>query len=650
MKSKSNEIKNKEDINSKTIKKKVFTGNINSEGHSLKKEVPSFRITLRKAEENLKMGNSNKANDYLLKIQPWASIKQLKSRISEVIGISKRNMQLRLFYKNQELSEKLSINDYKIEEEKNPVVYYQKFVLDKNYYIKVFANFHCHQMLRKHIQEVEDAFANNIFPKKVVDGTSGTYFMLNLKKEKIAVFKPFDEEAYAPNNPKNYKGQFGSPSFREGVLSGEGIIREYAAYILDVKNIFNVPQTTIVEVAHSFFNKTTNLMDQSSIVNSEFVHNFLLEDSTVNITEKNMDQVQIKKMIKKRSIDKTGINEKDYLQFDSEEDSGEEEDDKATNDIFKPRYRFITKKYGSFQRFIKNTEIAANYSFSLYTKDDVHKIAILDMRICNCDRNEENILVKRLRNKETKKDYYALYPIDHSLSFPDCLNIYDYELCWTGWDQISEPLSEDLVKYIKSIDILGDMKYLSNSIKLRENCWKIFRVCNTTLKVGVENGLNLLEIANMLYKVEYGNDAHSVVEDIIKKTDSLCNQMKIDTKLNSLLNQMNIDEGKVIQRTEKRRGTGIKRSTSEPNLKFLEDEETAPSVSELKNKITEINERKPKSKKKDQNKIIFDSPYNQMYFNYFEIFLLEHIRKKFPEKFTEKKEDEKETKESKESE
>lgn len=51
--------------------------------------------------------------------------------------------------------------------------------------------------------------------------------------------------------------------------------------------------------------------------------------------------------------------------------------------------------------------------------EEVHKIGILDIRIINCDRNEANILVKKLIHKETKKKFFKLIPIDHGLSLPD---------------------------------------------------------------------------------------------------------------------------------------------------------------------------------------------------------------------------------------
>lgn len=60
-----------------------------------------------------------------------------------------------------------------------------------------------------------------------------------------AIFKPFDEEPFTPNNPKGYIGKVGSPAFkfllkyiwcikiiRPGVRSGESAVREVAAYLL----------------------------------------------------------------------------------------------------------------------------------------------------------------------------------------------------------------------------------------------------------------------------------------------------------------------------------------------------------------------------------------------------------------------------------
>ena len=86
-------------------------------------------------------------------------------------------------------------------------------------------------------------------------------------------------------------------------------------------------------------------------------------------------------------------------------------------------------------------------SAKLFDVEEVHRIAILDIRTLNCDRNEANLLVKKMaildneREKAVKSKYYKLIPIDHGLSFPDNLEIYDYQLVWMNYPQATRPFS-----------------------------------------------------------------------------------------------------------------------------------------------------------------------------------------------------------------
>lgn len=80
---------------------------------------------------------------------------------------------------------------------------------------------------------------------------------------------------------------------------------------------------------------------------------------------------------------------------------------------------------------MKNNGPIENYSPDLFSVDEIHKIAILDMRIMNLDRNSENILV-RVKVVNGKKQY-KLIPIDHGLSIPDNLAINSYDLCWLSY-------------------------------------------------------------------------------------------------------------------------------------------------------------------------------------------------------------------------
>ena len=54
-------------------------------------------------------------------------------------------------------------------------------------------------------------------------------------------------------------------------------------------------------------------------------------------------------------------------------------------------------KFGSLQAFVENKgslEDRGSDYLAQFPKDEIHKIAILDLRILNIDRNEANILVQ----------------------------------------------------------------------------------------------------------------------------------------------------------------------------------------------------------------------------------------------------------------
>lgn len=90
-------------------------------------------------------------------------------------------------------------------------------------------------------------------------------------------------------------------------------------------------------------------------------------------------------------------------------------------------------KFGSLQYYVESEGPIENFSPDLFHKDEVHKIAILDLRILNLDRNECNILVRNKINRRTGKKVRALVPIDHGLCIPDNLAICSFDLAWLSW-------------------------------------------------------------------------------------------------------------------------------------------------------------------------------------------------------------------------
>ena len=116
----------------------------------------------------------------------------------------------------------------------------------------------------------------------------------------------------------------------------------------------------------------------------------------------------------------------------------------------------IGLKFGSLQKFCKNIGAIENYSADMFHKDEVHKIAILDLRMLNLDRNEQNILVQVKKKKELdhrgrtiERKVKTLVPIDHGLCIPDNLAICTFDLAWLAWRQASKPFSAKTLEYIE---------------------------------------------------------------------------------------------------------------------------------------------------------------------------------------------------------
>lgn len=106
------------------------------------------------------------------------------------------------------------------------------------------------------VQEAEEELKRGISPRLVTVGASGAYWMRRSTGSKIAIFKPFDEELFAPNNPLGgfRRGVLGQRHLRRGIRVGEGAHREVAAYLVDQFFSFGiVPQTCYASFTHRIF-------------------------------------------------------------------------------------------------------------------------------------------------------------------------------------------------------------------------------------------------------------------------------------------------------------------------------------------------------------------------------------------------------------
>jgi len=120
------------------------------------------------------------------------------------------------------------------------------------------------------VEEVKAAINDGIIPTRIKQGSSGSYFCYNRKKEIVGIFKPKNEEPYGKNNPKWTKWIQRNlfPCFfgRGCLVPNLGYISEAAASYVDRRLHLNiVPRTEIVSLASpSFYYSTKELQDYYS--------------------------------------------------------------------------------------------------------------------------------------------------------------------------------------------------------------------------------------------------------------------------------------------------------------------------------------------------------------------------------------------------
>eukprot|EP00048_Salpingoeca_helianthica_P001648 m.50586 g.50586 ORF g.50586 m.50586 type:complete len:403 (-) comp11599_c0_seq1:21-1229(-) len=114
------------------------------------------------------------------------------------------------------------------------------------------------QRIYSAVVDVETAIANSIFPERIEQGSSGSYFCKNQENEILGVFKPKNEEPYGHLNPKWTKWLhktccpccFG----RSCLIPNQGYLSEAGASIVDVSlKLGVVPRTKVVRLASPTF-------------------------------------------------------------------------------------------------------------------------------------------------------------------------------------------------------------------------------------------------------------------------------------------------------------------------------------------------------------------------------------------------------------
>merc|ERR1712072_800218 len=190
-------------------------------------------------------------------VKPWDTLDELRDLLTQDLQRADKNStsdRVRLFFRGHELAYKRTVDSNNLQDMD---VIHVKSAQNKGNTSKprleVLCGSVCPNALVPILEAARDGLERGLSPELTPSGLGGTYFLKNGQKEIVGVFKPADEEAFTPNNPKGNTGEMGGPSVRNGVHSGEANLREVAAYMLDHQKFANVPATVRVEMKHKIF-------------------------------------------------------------------------------------------------------------------------------------------------------------------------------------------------------------------------------------------------------------------------------------------------------------------------------------------------------------------------------------------------------------
>lgn len=151
------------------------------------------------------------------------------------------------------------------------------------------------------------------------------------------------------------------------------------------------------------------------------------------------------------------------------------------------------EKVGSFQQFVVHDMDCEEMGPSAFPIQEVHKIAILDIRFANTDRNAGNILARRNR----EDNIWELTPIDHGYCFPSTFEDINFE--WLYWPQAKAPFTRAMLDYIEGLDYDQDLTIMAEEgLSLRRECERVHKVCTQLLKKATKRGFTPYDIGMIL--------------------------------------------------------------------------------------------------------------------------------------------------------
>lgn len=331
----------------------------------------------------------------------------------------------------------------------------------------------------------------------LLDCTGGVYFMKSAQGGSLAaVFKPHDEEQGMPNNPKGYAGN-GKVGLRQFFNPGEGYLREAAAYLLDVKNVANVPPTCIVHCEHPSFHyphySATATGQKHIYPKLGSLQQYVKAADTFEDISPSLISVY--------ELQKIALFDMRILNCDRN----------SANILavrkpipFTPRV--ITNAAGTARRDSRSGSMTSN-------GEDYDPDAEIDMN----EFMNRSSMSGSSRSSSKMSDQYELIPIDHGYCLPPKLLIEEFDWVWFYTPHIEQPIDPRLKQYMKEINIDDCIEALRKQVSLPEDSLFLLRLTHHLIVQAMDEGLNLREIAELIARTEDG--VPSPLEKAIKSAE-----------------------------------------------------------------------------------------------------------------------------------
>ncbi|XP_053113790.1 phosphatidylinositol 4-kinase type 2-beta [Hemicordylus capensis] len=334
------------------------------------------------------------------------------------------------------------------------------------------------------MQRTEQAIECEVFPERISQGSSGSYFVKDSKKKTIGVFKPKSEEPYGHLNPKwtKYFHKICCPCcFGRGCLvPNQGYLSEAGAYLVDsTLELGVVPKTKVVWIVSETFNYS--------------------------------------------AIDRAKSRGKKY----------------ALEKVPKVGKKFhrigLPPKVGSFQLFVEGYK-EADYWLRKFETDPLpentrkqfqsqfERLVVLDYVIRNTDRGNDNWLVKYEKQSDgtdlsdkdiqwinEKEPVIKIAAIDNGLAFPfkhpDEWRAYPFHWAWLP--QAKVPFSQETVDLI--LPRISDMNFVQD---LCEDLHELFKSDKGFDKATFESQMSVMrgQILNLTQALKDGRSPLQLVQ------------------------------------------------------------------------------------------------------------------------------------------